>query len=73
MNIDGNARWQAYNSRIEDLVKMLATELHAPVTDATGLDGRYDMSLFWASAKIYPHISQVPPSFLPPHRIVFRP
>ncbi len=29
---------------------MLTTELHAPVTDATGLDGRYDMSLFWVSA-----------------------
>ncbi len=52
MNIDGNARWQAYKGKIEDLVKMLITELHAPVTDATGLGGRYDMSPFWVSAKL---------------------
>jgi uncharacterized protein (TIGR03435 family) len=52
MQIDGRARWQAYNGKMEDLVKMLTSELHAPVTDATGLDGRYDMSLFWVSAQV---------------------
>jgi uncharacterized protein (TIGR03435 family) len=50
MIIDGRARWQAFNSKVEDLVKMLTSELHASVTDVTGLDGRYDMSLFWVSA-----------------------
>ena len=50
VSVDGRARWQRLNSRLDDLVSMLARELHSPVTDATGLDGRYDISLFWASA-----------------------
>jgi uncharacterized protein (TIGR03435 family) len=52
MTIDGRARWQSFNSKLEELAGMLARELHAPVTDGTGLDGRYDISLFWASAAL---------------------
>lgn len=50
VTVDGRARWQTVNSKLEELVSMLARELHATVTDATGLDGRYDISLFWVSA-----------------------
>jgi uncharacterized protein (TIGR03435 family) len=51
MQIDGRARWQAYNATMQDLAKMLTNEVHAPVMDATGLGGRYDMSLFWVTAE----------------------
>jgi uncharacterized protein (TIGR03435 family) len=50
MQIDGRARWQAYDATMQDLAKMLTREVHAPVADATGLGGRYDMSLFWVTA-----------------------
>jgi uncharacterized protein (TIGR03435 family) len=50
MQIDGRARWQAYDATMQDLAKMLTREAHAPVTDVTGLGGRYDISLFWVTA-----------------------
>ena len=51
MQIDGRARWQAYDATMQDLAKMLTREVHAPVADATGLGGRYDMSLSWVTAE----------------------
>jgi uncharacterized protein (TIGR03435 family) len=51
MQIDGRARWHAHDATMQDLAKVLAREVHAQVTDATGLGGRYDMSLFWVTAE----------------------
>ena len=47
LSIDGRARWQDPDADIAELAKMLARELGKPVTDATGLKGRYGISLDW--------------------------
>ena len=50
--IDGRARWQDPDAGIEQLTRMLAGELGKPVTDATGLKGRYSFSLYWMSGEM---------------------
>ena len=50
--MDGKARWQAPNAETEQLTRMLAGELGKPVTDSTGLKGRYDFSLYWMSGEM---------------------
>jgi uncharacterized protein (TIGR03435 family) len=50
--MDGKARWQAPNAEIEQLTRMLAGALGKPVTDSTGLKGRYDFSLYWMSGEM---------------------
>lgn len=50
--IDGRARWQAPDAEMAQLVKMLAREVGKPVIDATGIKGRYDMSLRWVSGQM---------------------
>jgi len=49
--MEGKARWQAPNAEMEQLTRMLAGELGKPVTDSTGLKGRYDFSLYWMSGE----------------------
>jgi len=50
--MDGRARWQAPNAEMEQLTQMLAGELGKPVTDSTGLKGRYNFSLYWMSGEM---------------------
>jgi uncharacterized protein (TIGR03435 family) len=52
--MDGRARWQAPNAEMKQLTQMLAGELGKPVTDSTGLNGRYDFSLYWMSGEMDP-------------------
>ncbi|MGB7759455.1 MAG: TIGR03435 family protein [Bryobacteraceae bacterium] len=45
--VEGRARWQAPDAQMEQLTRMLAGELGKPVTDSTGLKGRYNFTLYW--------------------------
>ena len=47
--MDGKARWRATKETTEKLASMLAAQLGQPVTDATGLKGKYDFTLSWAA------------------------
>jgi len=50
--MEGKARWQSPNAEMEQLTRVLAGELGKPVTDSTGLKGRYDFSLYWMSREM---------------------
>jgi uncharacterized protein (TIGR03435 family) len=45
--INGRARWAASETTMEDLVSGLSAFVGRPVTDATGLKGKYDFTLSW--------------------------
>jgi uncharacterized protein (TIGR03435 family) len=47
--MNGKARWRASESTMAQVASMLAAQLGQPVNDATGLTGKYDFSLFWAT------------------------
>jgi uncharacterized protein (TIGR03435 family) len=47
--MNGRARWQNSQCTAEMIVSMLAGQTGRPVTDATGLKGKYNVNLFWAS------------------------
>ncbi len=49
--VEGKARWQTPNAEMEQLARMLAGELGKPVADHTGLQGRYNFSLYWMSGE----------------------
>jgi uncharacterized protein (TIGR03435 family) len=45
----GQARYQGNGKTIGDLVNMISDQLGLPVDDQTGLTGKYDIALTWAS------------------------
>jgi len=45
MNMQGNTRHQAVGEDMQQFADMLATQLEKPVTDSTGLKGKYDFLL----------------------------
>ncbi|MCU1326030.1 MAG: hypothetical protein JWN34_1400, partial [Bryobacterales bacterium] len=45
MNFNGNSKHQAVGEDMKQLTDMLSANLDKPVTDSTGLTGRYDFSL----------------------------
>lgn len=47
--IDGRARWQQTGETMEEFARFLSAEMGRPVTDSTGLTGKYDMLLSWAT------------------------
>ena len=47
----GRARMQATAESMEELAKMLSNQVAKPVTDATGLKGKYDFTLTWDGAR----------------------
>jgi uncharacterized protein (TIGR03435 family) len=50
MAIMGNkARWRAIKATTAQMANMFAAQLGQPVTDATGLTGKYDFTLFWVT------------------------
>jgi uncharacterized protein (TIGR03435 family) len=49
-SVNGRARMQGTNETIDELARKLLNQLDLPVQNATGLRGRYDYSLYWASA-----------------------
>jgi len=46
----GPARTHQLNASMADLAVLLSKQLNRPVTDATGLQGRYEFTLTWMSA-----------------------
>jgi uncharacterized protein (TIGR03435 family) len=45
--LDGRARWSTINTTMGGLADFLKLESSRPVTDATGLQGKYDFTLSW--------------------------
>jgi uncharacterized protein (TIGR03435 family) len=43
----GRARWQDSAATMEQIASRLGGQLNKPVTDATGLKGKYEFALFW--------------------------
>ena len=46
-SLDGSRHWNITNVSMEEITPIFALELGVPVRDATGLKGRYDLSLSW--------------------------
>ena len=46
-SFDGSMHWNITNVSLEEITSIFALELGGPVKDATGLKGRYDLSLSW--------------------------
>jgi uncharacterized protein (TIGR03435 family) len=44
---NGHARMRQLNASMRDLAALLSKQLGRPVTDATGLQGRYEFTLTW--------------------------
>jgi uncharacterized protein (TIGR03435 family) len=47
--MNGKARWRASEATMAQVASMLASQLGQPVNDATGLAGKYDFTLSWAT------------------------
>ena len=47
---NGQMRWQLRQGTTEKLAQLLSGQLGAPVKDATGLTGQYDMAMYWVDA-----------------------
>lgn len=43
----GKARWVSPQCTLDRIANMMVNQLNAPVTDATGLTGKYDVNMFW--------------------------
>jgi uncharacterized protein (TIGR03435 family) len=56
MFINGKGRWHSAAGTMSDLADMLSVQLNMPVTDETGLSGKYDLTLAWASGAEGPTI-----------------
>ena len=48
-SVNGRARMQGTNETMDEFARKLVNQLDLPVRNATGLAGRYDYSLYWAS------------------------
>ncbi len=48
-SVNGRARMQGTNETMDEFARKLVNQLDLPVKNATGLGGRYDYSLYWAS------------------------
>jgi uncharacterized protein (TIGR03435 family) len=46
----GKARWVSPQCTIDQIANMMVNQLNAPVTDATGLTGKYDVNMFWEAS-----------------------
>jgi len=64
--IPGHARFGAQNQPMDWLIDMLSGQLASPITDATGLTGKYDFLVSWAfedhSSSTPPPIGGAPPA-----------
>ena len=63
----GRARRQAQRESMEDLAKMLSNQLGKPVTDSTGLMGKYDFTLTWVGGRDGSGMAGLPPPPPPLH------
>jgi uncharacterized protein (TIGR03435 family) len=58
----GRARTRQLNASMADLAGILSNQLEKPVTDATGLKGRYEFTLSWMAAIPAALSSSAPPA-----------
>lgn len=49
ISVKGRTRMQAINETMEQFAARISNQLDLPVIDATGLNGKYDFSLYWAN------------------------
>lgn len=59
--MNGRARWQNSECTTEMIANMLAGQISHPVSDATGLKGKYHATLFWASESRNPSDAEADP------------
>lgn len=52
LGLNGHFRWTALNITMGDVLKMLALQLGAPVIDATSLQGKYNIDLYWLQESV---------------------
>jgi uncharacterized protein (TIGR03435 family) len=50
--MNGRARWRVAKTSMDAFAQRLAAPVGGPVSDATGLKGKYDFTLFWVSAPV---------------------
>jgi uncharacterized protein (TIGR03435 family) len=48
--MSGKARWVSPQCTMDRIANMMVNQLNAPVTDATGLTGKYEVNMFWEAA-----------------------
>jgi len=48
-SVNGRARMQGTNETMDEFARKLVNQLDVPVQNTTGVEGRYDYSLYWAS------------------------
>jgi len=48
--MNGRARWRLAKTSMDEFAKSLAGPVGGPVSDATGLEGKYDFTVSWVSA-----------------------
>ena len=51
MMMGGRARSQAMNETMSHFVGSLSGQLRGPVTDGTGLTGKYDIAMYWNTSE----------------------
>jgi uncharacterized protein (TIGR03435 family) len=66
MMMNGNATMRFTEETMEKFADQLSNQVRAPVTDATGLKGKYDFSLHWVSGGVGLLGERLPPPALPP-------
>jgi len=47
--VNGKASWGSPDATVEQIATMLGGQLNRPVTDATGLSGKYEVVLMWSA------------------------
>jgi uncharacterized protein (TIGR03435 family) len=60
--IGGKARWVSPQCAMDQIANMMVNQLNAPVTDATGLTGKYDVNMFWEPGGFSNGIQRVAPA-----------
>jgi uncharacterized protein (TIGR03435 family) len=46
----GKARWVSPQCTLDCIANMMVNQLNAPVSDATGLTGKYEVNMYWDAA-----------------------
>jgi uncharacterized protein (TIGR03435 family) len=59
----GGLRWTGWQASMGDLAKNLADELHMPVTDATGLEAKFNFTLNFSRAELGADTEPLPDIF----------
>lgn len=62
---NGRMRARQHNYTMSQFATFLTNETGRPVTDATGLEGKYDITLKWTIAALRPQSQESPSSALP--------